>query len=169
MSDPPSIRSFRWRRWVLSLLAMAALGGLFLIVRGQRLPPLTRQHFDTAKTRWADAKLLDYQIEITVAGRQPGVYAVNVEQGIATQATLNSRALTRPRTFGTWSVDGMFETLARDLETQDKTGNLILGAEFEASTGIPLRYERMELQTGQHDTLQWEVTRFQTPAAPSEE
>ena len=75
-------------------------------------------------------------------------------------ATMDGRALTRPRTFGTWSVDGMFETLQRDLDTNEVENNLMLGAVFDETYGYPLRYERVELRTGVHDSLQWEVTRF---------
>ena len=137
--------------------------GAVILIRGQRLPRLDRDRFDAAKALWEKNRIADYDISITVTGRQPGVYAVQVQQGIATAATLDGRDLTRPRTFGTWSVDGMFETIVRDLDNHDLHGHLLLGAEFDVTHGFPTRYERIEMQTGVHDALHWEVTRFVTP------
>ena len=133
------------------------------MIRGQRLPPLDRERFDAAKALWIDNRKSDYEISIKVDGPQPGVYAVEVQQGIATTATLDGRNLTRPRTFGTWSVDGMFETLEREIANQEENGNLILGAEFHEKLGLPLKYERIVMQTGIYDSIHWEVTRFSTP------
>lgn len=148
-----------WGLWFVAMIMVVLIGGVFLI-RGQRLPSLDRSRFELAKSQWLDTRLNDYEVEVTVTGRQPGLYTVKVENGIATESTMDGRALTRPRTFGTWSVDGMFETLQRDLDTNEEDNNLMLGAVFDDTFGYPLRYERVELRTGVHDSLQWEVTRF---------
>lgn len=153
----------RWLLWIACLMVLVVLMGVVLSIRAQRLPPMDRVGFDAAKSQWEDNRLMDYHIAIAVSGRQPGAYTVGVQQGIATTATLDGRDLTRPRTFGTWSVDGMFETLQRDLDTNEADGNLMLGAEFHETLGIPIRYERLEMRTGVHDSLQWEVTDFDSP------
>lgn len=161
--NPQKQGKYRWLMWILSLAVVVALLGVVLAIRGQRLPRMDRATFEAAKARWDEQKPANYEISIAVSGRQPGTYFVGVEQGIATSAKLDGRALTRPRTFGTWSVDGMFATLQRDLDTQDAQGNLMLGAEFHEELGVPLQYERIEMQTGVHDSLRWEVTQFETP------
>lgn len=160
---PPKRSGSRWFIWIFLLLIFAGLVGLVFAIRGQRMPSMDRAQFEAAQAQWEDQKPTDYAISIAVSGPQPGNYSVQVQNGIATTATLDGRDLTRPRTFGTWSVDGMFETLQRDLDTQDANGNLILGAVFHETLGIPLQYERLEMQTGVHDALQWEVTQFETP------
>ena len=35
------------------------------------------------------------------------------------------------------------------------------GAEFHPEFGIPMKYQRIEMRTGAHDALRWEVTRFE--------
>lgn len=144
------------------MVIVGLLGGV-MAIRARRLPSMDPQRFEAAKALWNEQDLTDYEITIKVSGRQPGEYAVSVQHGIATAATLDGRDLKRPRTFGTWSVDGMLETLQRDLDMHEANGNLILGAEFHETLGIPMRYERIEMQTGVHDVLQWEVTRFHSP------
>lgn len=143
-------------------MCLAILAIVVLKIRSQRLPVLDSASFTAAQARWQEQTAKDYEIEIVVSGRSPGNYSVRVEQGIAKAATLDGRDLTRPRTFGTWSVDGMFETLQRDLDTNADRNNLMLGAEFHPVWGIPMRYERIEMQTGMHDALQWHVTHFGT-------
>ena len=156
-------QSSRWLLRVIGFVLVLAIVGGVLAIRGSRLPRLDRARFDAARARWDENRESDYEISIQVKGRQPGVYEVQVQQGIATTAKLDGRALTRPRTFGTWSVDGMFETISRDLDNQEVLGNLLLGARFDETHGFPLRYERIEMQSGVHDALHWEVFRFVAP------
>ncbi len=154
-----------WGLWFVAMILVVSIGGVFLI-RARRLPSLDREVFDLARSHWHENGLTDYEVEVTVTGRQPGVYTVKVEKSIAVESSMDGRALTRPRTFGTWAVDGMFETLQRDLDSNEIDDNLMLGAVFDETYGYPLRYERLEMKTGVHDSLRWEVTRFavQQPA-----
>ena len=123
---------------------------------------MTRDVLEMAKAKWEAHQPMSYDITVEVRGMQPGVYAVTVENGLATRATFDGRDLTRPRTFGTWAVMGMFDTLSRDLQTNDQHGHLLLGAVFDPELGIPIKYERIEMRTGAHDALQWEVTQFES-------
>lgn len=148
--------------WVALVGLVAGLVWLLLLIRGQRLPTLDRQNFEDAHTLWHKSQLTDYEITVAVTGRQPGKYVVRVRDGLAIESTMNGRSLTQPRTFGTWAVDGMFETLQRDLDTNDRVNNLMLGVEFDEQYGFPRRYDRLEMQTGIHDSLQWEVTKFES-------
>lgn len=129
-------------------------------IRANALPGMSRSDFETARELWDEANISNYEITVKVAGMQPGEYDVVVENDIATGARFDGRALTRQRTFGTWAVTGMFDTLSRDLETNDRDSNLMLQAVFDPELGYPTKYARIELKTGSHDALQWEVTRF---------
>ena len=144
------------------VLACVLVGLAFAIyrIRSNALPDMARSNFETARELWDDANISSYEITVKVEGMQPGEYDVVVENDIATAASFDGRALTRQRTFSTWAVTGMFDTLSRDLETHDRDNNLMLKAIFDPELGYPAKYARIELKTGSHDALQWEVTRF---------
>jgi len=161
IGQQPSKGSFPWKPALLVFVVVGALVAGVLAIRSVRLPRLTRTEFDAAKAIW-DSKVPDnYDVTVKVTGMQPGTYEVSVENRVAVAAKFDGRQLNRPRTFGTWSVSGMFSTLSSDLETNDKHNYLMLGAEFDPQYGYPHRYERIEMRTGAHDALQWEVTRFE--------
>ena len=145
---------------LLAAVVLAGLGFAVSKIRANRLPAMERADFEAARARWEEAKVESYEIAVTVSGMQPGNYEVTVQDNLATSATFDGRALKRQRTFGTWAVTGMFDTLSRDLETNDKDGNLMLQAEFDPEYGYPTKYARIQLTTGHHDALQWEVTKF---------
>lgn len=145
---------------VLGIIVLGALVFAVSRIRSTRLPSMDRADFTAARSRWDKANIASYQIAVSVSGMQPGEYEVIVQDDLATSATFNGRALKRQRTFGTWAVTGMFDTLSRDLETHDRDGNLMLQAEFHPEYGYPTKYTRIELTTGHHDALQWEVTKF---------
>ena len=150
------------------LFALLAGGGLALVCvviiltfRGPpRLPILTHEDFDAAVQAWRDNKPASYEITVKVTGRQPGTYLVQVQNGVAESASLDGRPLRNRRTLGTWAVNGMFETIRLDLVNNAEHGYLMLRADFDPQLGFPSRYERIEIRTGAHDALQWEVIRF---------
>ena len=150
------------------LFAVLAGGGLALVCvviilayRGPpRLPMLTSEVFDAAVQEWRDNKPESYEITVKVTGRQPGTYHVQVQYGVAESASLDGRPLRNRRTLGTWAVNGMFETMRLDLRNNAEHGYLLLRADFDPQLGFPTRYERIEIRTGAHDALQWEVISF---------
>ena len=155
------------RSRLFTLLAGGALALVCVVViltfRGPpRLPILTPEDFDAARQAWRDNKPESYEITVKVTGRQPGIYHVQVQNGIAESASLDGRPLRNRRTLGTWAVNGMFETIRLDLVNNAEHGHLMLGADFDPQLGFPSRYERIEIRTGAHDALQWEVIEFKT-------
>lgn len=153
---------------LLALLSVAAV--VVVNARRQALPELTPSRFDDAWARWQSQAPPDYDIEVVVAGRQPATYAVQVRQGQVQQATRNGNPLQQPRTWGTWSVPGMFGTIETDLRNQNEITplpadthrpQLILRAEFAPKWGYPARYQRLELVT--QNEVSWQVTRFTIP------
>lgn len=151
-----------WWKWSLAGTLIGAMVCGVLFIRAQRIPALTEARFRDAESLWKEQAPANYSIRVEVKGMQPGIYEVQVENHLPVKASFDGHALTRQRTFGTWAVTGMFATLAQDLETNARDNSLMLGAEFDETYGIPRRYERIEMRTGAHDALQWEVTKFET-------
>lgn len=149
-------------------LAVAALLLAWRLLPGDPIPPLSPEQFHAARARWKAIAPQDYNIEIVVRGSQPATYAVQVRDGKAEQALRNGRPLRQRRTFGTWSVPGMFSTIARDVEAVERfnrgkaepgSPQLRLRAEFDPKYSYPARYRR--IQWGSPVEVSWEVTRFE--------
>jgi len=144
-------------------------GSLFFLRWTNRdpTPDLTPELFYAAHERWKAAAPADYDIEVRVTGSQPAVYRVEVRGGQPQAAKRNGQPLLSRRTFGTWSVPGMFGTISRDIEAIEKhaagkadrfTPRLILRAEFDSTYSYPKRYRRIE-QWSNVDVA-WEVVEF---------
>jgi hypothetical protein len=159
-------------RLALGLVLGVAIGlaGSLLVLRWKNrdpTPDLTPELFYAAHERWKVAAPADYNIEVRVTGSQPAVYRVEVRGGQPLAALRNGQSLLTRRTFGTWSVPGMFGTISRDIEALEKhaagkadrsTPRLILRAEFDATHSYPRRYRRIE-QWSNVDVA-WEVVEF---------
>lgn len=149
---------------VISLIGMAAIA---VLSQGRASPLLTPELFETAQAKWKEQQPRDYNIEVVVRGNQPATYYVEVRGGDALLALRNGKPLTERRTFGTWSVPGMFATMSRDVDAlvrraagqQDKSvPNLNLRATFDPRYGFPAKYRRLEYRSSVE--VEWEVTRF---------
>jgi hypothetical protein len=160
------------RRVVLWLLLGAAVGVVTVIAAMRHryqdpTPTLTPELFQAAHARWKSIAPLNYNIEIRVTGSQPALYRVEVRSGDAQAAWRNGQPLTTRRTFGTWSVPGMFGTISRDIEAMERhaagradrfTPRLTLRAEFDRQYSYPKRYRRIEHWSTVE--VAWEVTEF---------
>jgi hypothetical protein len=159
----------RFVAWSLIGAAAGLVAALFMLRRAtyDPTPSLTPELFYAARERWQAAAPANYDIDIRVTGSQPAVYRVQVRGGNATAAWRNGQPLASRRTFGTWSVPGMFSTISRDIEAIERhaagkadrfTPRLILRAEFDPHYSYPARYRRIE----QWSTVEvaWEVTSF---------
>lgn len=169
----------------------AGLGGavcsFLLIAMGIRafgpgvLPPVTAEQLLAARRRWEAVAPANYNLEVTVSGRAAAVYAVRVRDGEVREASRNGRTLSQQRTWTTWTVPGIFETLARDQElvARAEAGTLgpgqypleLRGA-FHPQWGFPTRYQRIELRKfATNEEVSWAVTRWEVldPFAGKEE
>ena len=108
-----------------SLLLIGFLGAglallLFFVLWGLRSrhdwPELTVDDFDSAWEHWQKNSLENYDICIQVTGRQPAIYEISVRECEVILAVCNGHRLKSKRTWGTWSVPGMFQTIEYDLE-----------------------------------------------------
>ena len=165
---PPPEHGYGVQRF-LPILIGVLLGivlAIYLIqkIYGDPTPPLTAEALKQAEAKWRDAQIRDYDIEIEVQARQRETYAVEVRDGEPLQAWRNERPLKQIRTFDTWSVPGMFDTIHSDFDRTDRQGKpapeLMLRAEFDERTGVPLKYKR--IQWGADIEISWRVTKFES-------
>jgi hypothetical protein len=158
------------RRKSLTILA-AVLGAMFgltgaLLVWAwslrEPLPRLTQQDFDKAQQRWRENGPPDYDVEIAVSGPQSAVYRVEVRGGEPAAAFRNGQKLTNRRTWGTWSVPGMFGTLASDFRhlartqagtADENTPRVFLYGVLHPKYGYPEQYRRIMLGVGREESM----------------
>ncbi|MBW3600249.1 MAG: hypothetical protein KY475_23645 [Planctomycetes bacterium] len=126
------------------------------------LPPLSAEDFRKAQERWQANAVDNYDIEVRVRGRQPATYRVEVRDGEPAAAFRNGRPLTQKRTWGTWSVPGMFGTLASDFRhvaevesgrADETTPRLGLYGVFDPRYGFPRRYRRITWSQGREESM----------------
>lgn len=158
--------------FLLWLAAGLAVGLIvtFVILRwkyADPMPEISPADFYAARDRWQQNGPANYDIEVRVTGSRPAVHRVEVRDGKATAAWINDVPHSQRRTYSTWSVPGMFGTIGRDIDHLERraagqadhtTPRLTLRAEFDADTGLPRRYRRIEW--GSPVEVAWEVIRF---------
>jgi hypothetical protein len=160
--------------WMIGGMVVGAVGTLIVmrIVNYDPTPALTPPLFDAAHERWKASAPPDYDIEIRVRGPQSAVYRVEVRRGQPQAAWRNGYPLKQRRTFGTWSVPGMFSTMSRDVEAVQRRlegrhavneTELILRASFHPKYNYPTRYQRIEWGSRRGSdavTVTWDVVEF---------
>jgi hypothetical protein len=164
----------RFAGWSLAGAA-AGLAAAVVVLRALNYdptPPLDQAVLGAARHKWQSAGPADYDVQISVTGPQSAVYRAEVRGGQAQAAWRNGQPLAQRRTFGTWSVKGMFETMGRDVDSVERhaagrappgTPELILRAAFDEQFGYPQRYRRIEWGSRRGSdaiTVTWEVVEF---------
>lgn len=160
----------------LVLGAGVALVVVLIVANRSRLPDLTRERLETQRRVWRRHALPNYDIEVQVTGPRAATYRVRVRDNVAVSETIDGRPLDDPRTFATWSVPGMFETIERDVETVESNAergsavegvHLSLYAAFDPHYGFPTRYQRIAWGNGATGVdVTWRVTEFSPQPAP---
>ena len=150
-------------------LALICVLVVFVIwSRRGRLPDINPQALDDAFEEWQSVAPSSYDVQTSVSGRQPAVYAVQVRDGKIVAATRNGAELKQIRTMGTWSVPGMFDTIERDLRNSAVDPNdritpqsprVTVRASFHPRWHYPQTYQRIEW--GSPYEVAWSVTRFE--------
>jgi hypothetical protein len=167
-SLPRSRRSVRLLvMWLLAagLCVVAAVLALELFV-ARRLPELTAQRLADAEVLWQHRGSASYDLDLEILGERPGPVHVEVRNGEVTNVSVHGQ--TPPVwTRDTWTVDGQFKTLKRELELAEdpvhqmgaKTETqLRLKCEFDAEYGFPREFHRIVYGGGPN--VYWRVTRF---------
>jgi hypothetical protein len=152
--------------FVIAAVATAVVVVCLQVFVAERIPALTETRLDQAESLWERTGLHNYDMELKLQGAQPGTVEVQVRAGKVTAQTRDGR--TPPtRTWDYWSVPGLFETLARDMELAadpvHETGaeagtQWRLRCEFDPQFGYPRRYHRFV--SGGGPEVSWRVTRF---------
>lgn len=171
VTRPPG-RTSRRPFWVGLCAGFVLTCGVLIFwrfVRDRQLQPLTRSNYTEALQRWQKNGPASYELEVETTGRQASVYRVVVRQGETELVTRNGVPLPQHRTWFTWTVPGMFETIERDLENVEKAQRGEPGAVgptvlvfFDPHYGYPARYLRVEsLQAASNPEVTWRVRTFQ--------
>jgi len=160
-------KGFRWTFVLCSLLTTAYL----LANRNGRMIDVNRQILSDARMTWNSVNPGNYLVEVSVTTSGKDVYEVTVLNHEPVTVKLNGKALNRRHAFDTWTVPGMLDTIAMDIEHCERweegratpgTCDLIIKATFDPATGIPLKYIRMELgRPSNVGVMDWEITRFE--------
>lgn len=119
-----------------------------------------------ARERWQQAGVTDYDITITLSGRQTGDIKVQVRAGVPTAMTRNGIQPKQERTWEPWTVPGMFDTIDVDFDNRtnakEKFGtdptSVKLRCLFDPELGYPRRY--LHQVYGRQQDLEWTVTEF---------
>ncbi|MAT12835.1 MAG: hypothetical protein CMM02_17715 [Rhodopirellula sp.] len=160
-------KGFRWSFIIFSLIT----GILLLINHSGRMIDVNREILSLAKENWEVAQIEDYLVEISVNASGKDVYEVTVVDNKPVLVKLNGKDLHRRHAFDTWTITGMLDTIAIDIEHCERweagraapgTCDLIIKATFDQEKGIPLKYIRMELgRPSNVGVMDWEITRFE--------
>jgi hypothetical protein len=152
------------------LLFAAALLGIVLLVvallvRGH-MPPLTADELEQAELRWQATRLRDYDMEVSVSGRQPSNFHLEVRRGEPVALTRNGVAPRRGM-WDVWTVPGMFDTLQQELDHAANPAGpfgsppgtqVVERATFDERYGFPKKYHRIVMGTPLE--ISWEVVHF---------
>jgi hypothetical protein len=173
----PSPRLKRFARLIVWFVAGGIIGLVAMAIvvrvssRESGTPALAKSDWELARKRWNAGPVENYDIEVVVTGRQAANYSVQVRDGKVVNATRNGNVLPQQRTWTTWTVEGMFETIARDLDSVQRhetgraeptTPRLQLRAAFDPQLGYPQRYLRTEMvRLGANPEVSWNVVRFE--------
>jgi len=79
---------------------------MIAVFNRQDSPAVTADVLSAAARRWEATGPDNYDVEIKLTTRQAELHRVEVRDGKVRTYTRNGRAMTRRRTFGTWSVPG---------------------------------------------------------------
>jgi hypothetical protein len=135
---------------------------------GERLPLVDRAALQAARQRWRQHGPASYDVEVAVDGPQSAVYRVEVRDGQVRAASIDGRPLRQQRTWGTWSVPGMFGTIESDLDRLEGGSGpsggvpprrVVLRGRFDERYGYPEKFLRVQGDPPLQVT--WEVTRFE--------
>lgn len=151
------------------LVALAA----WMAANRSSTPRLTEAAFDAATQRWDKRGPASYDLDIELTGNRPGKIHVEVRDGQVTRMTRDGVQPAQERTWFYWSVPGMFDTIAEELEmARDPAAafkspaatQMVIWAEFDPQFGYPKKYDRSVLGTNYE--IHWQVTRFEPLSAP---
>lgn len=158
-----------------SLLGLLLPALLILYLRsGGQLPVLTPQRLDAARGQWQAHGPADYEMDVRIGGRQPGVVHIEVHDDQPTAMTRDGVTPKRRASWSAWTVPNMFDTLDIELAGAANpergfgappAARVIERADFDPHTGYPRAYERFILGTALD--MSWQVISFTALPPPA--
>ena len=168
-STPNQGTSKRRGLYILGIITILASWAIYFIRSGVSDVDLTL--LNDARTEWMKCGIDSYEIEVLVTTFQKDRYVVSVQNSAVVAVELNGTSLKRLHAFETWSVNGMFEANARDLEhienlkagtTSPETCEILIKGAFDPRYHFPQKYLRFEIGgMNQTPDVSWEVSRFE--------
>lgn len=171
-STPSAAAPFRGgRRAALILILAVASLVLFLWTMRRPIPTVTRERWEEARKLWNSKRPENYRIQTRVTGRQGARYDVTVRNGQVVRALRNGEPLSEGRTQATWTVEGMFDTIAFDVEalarstrglSEGERRSLLLRCHFHPDWGYPDVFQRIEWGADStNPDVSWKVDVFE--------
>lgn len=166
----PTARGVNVAALAKGALVGTLITGGFLLVVGvlvfrQSVPRLSQADFDAAVERWQSHGPASYDCEIVIFGNRPGNVQVQVRNGQVVKMVRDGEIPTARRTWDVWTVEGMFDTIERELEIAEHPEQALGGssqptlyARFDGTLGYPEIFRR-SVPGGQQE-MAWEITRF---------
>lgn len=160
---------FRRAAWISGLLTAMLTAAVIFISRG-RIEAIDEARLAEVKQLWQQAQIDDYDLHLHVTNRQRDTYQIRVRGGQVSAILLNGNPLSSRHSFPAWSVEGMLETISRDLVSirryqQGERGpdvcNLYIRGQFHPEFGYPEKYIRMPRGgQAQQPSISWELVDF---------
>ena len=155
------------RKWFLVLLGLVAGAATLLFLLRKEGDPLTREALDKAREVWAKHGIEDYDMSVTVTGRQSGEHRIEVRGGKVAKMTTGGAPAPK-HVWEYWDVNGMFQFLKTELGNAerpraaygvDDADDVILRVAFDEQFGYPRRFLRHVL--GRDAGSEWRITAFE--------
>jgi hypothetical protein len=149
-------------RRIAGLLGGIMIGGAVLILIF-RAPgdSLSQDNLQTARIRWEKSGPKNYDMEIVVTGAQDNTHRIEVRDWKVVRMETGGVEVASKSAHAAWSVEGMFDTLQRELENIGAVhgaAEVVLRVVYDARLGYPRRFLRHV--AGQKNSIEWEVRSF---------
>lgn len=148
------------RRRVLAVGSLLVVGSAVVVFVLARVPmsPLTLEALEAARTKWRQTGITDYDLTYDMAG---GTYTVRVRAGRVVTLTRDGELTTSHRPVD-FTVDGLFDTLERELDLLDNPNSpfggdpstILLRVRFDHERGYVRRYLRAVGGSGRSEKIE---------------
>ena len=142
---------------VLLIAALCIAAGIIVFgLLVDRTPLLDLQMLQAQRARWSEQGHGDYDLSLSihVDRQQESLATVNVRNGKLVSQTYNG--LPRPATDDSYTIEGLFRTMERELMLAEETkskGGTVLKAAFDDPLGVPLVFKRLTTRQGSRSCI----------------
>ena len=149
-------------RRIVWLAVGLVIGGaaLVLIFRAPG-ETLSQDNLQAARIRWEKSGPKNYDMEIVLTGVQDNTHRIEVRERKVVRMETGGVEVASKSSRASWSVEGMFTTLERELENVGAVhgaSEVVLRVVYDVRLGYPKRFLRHV--AGQKNSIEWEVRSF---------